>query len=59
MEIVEFDAQRGAPLQVVDKVGVGLVGFGLVDLGQVDKVGAVREDVFAYGVGVERGEVAE
>lgn len=59
MKVVEFDAQGGAPLQIVDEVAVGLVGFGLVDLRQVDEVGAVGQDVVPYGVGVLGGEVAE
>lgn len=45
VEVVQLDSQCGAALQVVDKVAVGLVSFGFVDLGEVDEVGAVREDV--------------
>lgn len=55
MEVVQLDAEGIAALQVVDEVGVGLVGLGGVRLRQVDEVGAVGEDVLALCIGVFGG----
>lgn len=59
VEVVQLDAEGIAPLQVVDKVVIGLVRLGLVGLCQVDEVGAVREDVQALVVEVFLGEGVE
>lgn len=59
MEVIQLNSEGVAALEVVDEVGVGLVGFGFVRLGEVDEVGAVGEDVFPDRVGVEFGEVVE
>ena len=45
LEVVEFDAEGFAAVEVVEEGGVGLLGFGWVGLGEVDEVGAVGEDV--------------
>lgn len=52
MEVVQPDAEGFAPLQVVDKTGVGLRRLVLVGLGEVDEVGAVREGVLGGAVAV-------
>lgn len=55
MEVVQLDAEGVAALEVVDEVGVGLIGFGGVRLRQVDEVRAVGEDMLALCVGVFGG----
>lgn len=45
VEVVQPDAERGAPAQVVDEGGVGFGGHVGVVLREVDEVGAVRQDV--------------
>lgn len=45
LEVVEFDAEGFAAVEVVEEGGVGLLGFGGVFLCEVDEVGAVGKDV--------------
>lgn len=59
MEIVKFDPEAVTSLQVVDEIGVGLVGFGLVGLGEVHEVGTVWEDVQTLFVGMVFGKGVE
>lgn len=45
LEVVEFDAEGFAAVEVVEEGGVALLGSGWVFLREVDEVGAVGEDV--------------
>ena len=49
LEIVEFDAEGFAAVEIVEEGIIGLVGFGAVFLGEVHEVGAVRENVARVG----------
>lgn len=58
LEVVEFDAEGFAAVEVVEEGGVGLLGFGWVFLREVDEVGAVGEDVTVrdrWGQGLKAG----
>jgi hypothetical protein len=59
MEIIQPDPEGFAPRQVVEETCVRLLCLLGVGLGQVDEVGAVREDVAGGVVGVGFGEGEE
>ena len=48
VEVVEFDAEGFASVEVIEEGGEGLGGFGGVFLGKVYKVRTVREDVSVF-----------
>jgi hypothetical protein len=52
VEVVEFDAKFLTAFEVVDEDVVGLGGAGWVGVGEIDEVGAVRDDVLVLVVGV-------
>lgn len=54
LEIVQLDAEGFAAVEVVDEGVVALFRFVRVFLGEVDEVGAVREDVTWWGVSAGR-----
>jgi len=54
LEIVQLDAEGFAPVEIVDEGVVALFRFVRVFLGEVDEVGAVREDVTWWRVSAGR-----